>query len=151
MTKIILIQARPASRLESRENLDRALNLLEGCQGQEADLICFPEYFPFSGEQELAAPARGPRAYLVAGLVEHEGRQDYNTATLFDRSGRLLGRQRKHYLGNLECRGFGVQPGGELARMGHRLRPSGIGGVHRILGPTRAGPSVVGPEGGSHR
>ncbi len=111
MAKIILIQALPATRLDSRENLVRALRLLEGCQGQEADLICFPEYFPFFGEQELAAAANHLQAYIIAGLVEETGGQVYNTATLFNRSGRLLGRQRKHNLGNLERRGFGVVPG----------------------------------------
>ncbi len=111
MAKIILIQALPASSLESPENLTRALTLLQGCQGLEADLICFPEYFPFSGEKELAAAAAGLQAHIVAGLVEEAGGQRYNTATLFDRRGRLLGRQRKHTLGNLERRGFGVVPG----------------------------------------
>jgi predicted amidohydrolase len=111
MAKIILIQALPASRLDSRENLTRALTLLQGCQGQEADLICFPEYFPFSGEEELAAAAARLQAYLIAGLVEEAEGARYNTATLFDRRGRLLGRQRKHNVGNLERRGFGVVPG----------------------------------------
>ena len=100
MAKIILIQALPASRLDSRENLTRALTLLQGCQGLEADLICFPEYFPFSGEEELAAAAARLQAHIVAGLVEEAGGKRYNTATLFDRRGRLLGRQRKHTLGN---------------------------------------------------
>jgi predicted amidohydrolase len=111
MAKIILIQALPASRLDSRENLIRALTLLEGCQGQEADLICFPEYFPFRGEEELAAAAARLQTNIVAGLVEEAGGKRYNTATLFDRRGRLLGRQRKHNLGNLERRGFDVVPG----------------------------------------
>jgi predicted amidohydrolase len=111
MAKIILVQALPASRLESRENLTRALTLLQGCQGLEADLICFPEYFPFSGEEELAAAAARLQSYIIAGLVEEAGGRRYNTATLFDRRGRLLGRQRKHTLGNLERRGFGVVPG----------------------------------------
>jgi predicted amidohydrolase len=111
MTKIILIQALPATRLDSRENLARALKLLEGCQGQKADLICFPEYFPFFGEEELAAAAGRLQAYIIAGLVEEAGEESYNTATLFDRGGRLLGRQRKHNLGNLERRSFGVLPG----------------------------------------
>ena len=73
MAKIFLMQALPASRLESPENLARALDLLEGCDGQEADLICFPEYFPFSGEEALAAAASRLQAYIVAGLVEEEG------------------------------------------------------------------------------
>jgi predicted amidohydrolase len=111
MAKIVLIQARPVSHLESRENLVRALDILEDCEGQEADLICFPEYFPFSGEDELAAAAARLKVYIIAGLVEKEGEKAYNTATLFDRSGRLLGRQRKHNLGNLERRGFKVVPG----------------------------------------
>ena len=111
MAKIILIQAQPAARLESRENLVRALKLLEGCQAQKADLICFPEYFPFFGEEELAAAAHRLGAYIVAGLVEREGERVYNTATLFDRRGQLLGRQRKHNMGNLERRGFAVHPG----------------------------------------
>lgn len=111
MAKIILIQALPAPLLDSRENLSRALKLLEACQGQEADLICFPEYFPFTGEAELAAAAARLQTHIVAGLVEEDGGARYNTATLFDRGGRMLGRQRKHNLGNLERLGFGVVPG----------------------------------------
>ena len=111
MAKIILIQALPAPRLDSRENLTRALTLLQGCQEQEADLICFPEYFPFWGEEELAAAAARLQVHIIAGLVEEADGRRYNTATLFDRRGRLLGRQRKHNLGNLERRGFGVVPG----------------------------------------
>lgn len=111
MPKIILIQAQPAPRLDSRENLVRALELLESCRGQKADLICFPEYFPFSGEEELAAAASHLQAYLVAGLVVGEAGRVYNTATLFDRKGQILGRQPKHNLGNLERRGFQVLPG----------------------------------------
>ena len=57
MAKIILIQALPAPRLDSRENLARALTLLQDCQAQEGDLICFPEYFPFWGDEELSAAA----------------------------------------------------------------------------------------------
>ena len=111
MAKIILIQPLPAARLDSRENLVRALALLEDCQGEAADLICFPEYFPFSGEEELASAAARLQSYIVAGLVEETGGHRYNTATLFDRGGRRLGRQRKHNLGNLERRGFQVSPG----------------------------------------
>ena len=109
--KIILLQALPAPQLESPENLSRALSLLARCEGTEADLICFPEYFPFAGEAELSRAARELKAYVVAGLVEEARGKRYNTATLFDRQGRLVGRQRKHTLGNLEARGFGVSPG----------------------------------------
>jgi predicted amidohydrolase len=111
MVRLILVQALPGVHLESLENLDRALRLLEKCLGQGADLICLPEYFPFAGEEELARAARSLEAYLVAGLVETQGGERYNTATLFDRQGNLVGRQRKHNLGDLERRGFGVVPG----------------------------------------
>jgi predicted amidohydrolase len=109
--KILLIQALPAPQLDSSENLERALRLLARCAGQGADLVCFPEYFPFTGDAELGRAARELKAYLVAGLVEEVQGKRYNTATLFDRKGRLVGRQRKRNLGNLEYRGFGVSPG----------------------------------------
>jgi predicted amidohydrolase len=111
MIKILLIQPLPAERLESPENLRRALTLLAQCRGRGADLICFPEYFPFTGEMELAEMARDLEAYIVAGLVAEDQGRRYNTATLFDRRGHLVGRQRKMTLGNLERRGFGVIPG----------------------------------------
>jgi len=79
MAKIILIQALPASPLNSRENLARALTLLQGCQGQEADLICFPEYFPFSGEEELAAA----RPDIVGGIVGFHGDREFVQAIYF--------------------------------------------------------------------
>jgi predicted amidohydrolase len=109
--KIILIQPRPASSLDSPENVQLALKLLEGCRERQADLICFPEYFPFTGEEALSQAARELQSYLVAGLVEERRGRRFNTATLFDRRGRLVGRQRKCTLGNLERRGFGVSPG----------------------------------------
>jgi predicted amidohydrolase len=109
--KIILIQPRPGSQLDSPENVDLALKLLKRCRGEQADLIWFSEYFPFSGDGALAQAARELNAYLVAGLVEESRGHRYNTATLFDRGGNLAGRQRKCTLGNLERRGFGVTPG----------------------------------------
>jgi predicted amidohydrolase len=111
LVKIILIQALPAPRLESRENLDRALKLLGRCRRQPADLICFPEYFPFFGEDELARAARDLGAYVVAGLLEEHQGKSYNSATLFDREGNLAGRQRKVSLGQLERLAFQVVPG----------------------------------------
>lgn len=111
MARIVIIQPCPDSRLDSRENLTRALKLLDRCRDHNADLICFPEYFPFWGEEELAREARRLQAYIVAGLMERAGSTHYNTATLFDRQGNLQGRQRKRNLGNLERRGFDVAPG----------------------------------------
>ena len=111
MVNLLLIQPRPALRLDSPENLRLAQTLLAQCRGRGADLICLPEYFPFHGEAELAQAARDLEAYLVAGLVlEHQGRRQ-NTATLFNRRGELVGRQAKINLSPLERRAYGVTPG----------------------------------------
>ncbi len=111
MVKILLIQPLPASRLDSPENLKLAQSLLARCRGRGADIICFPEYFPFTGETELARAARDLEAYVVAGLVAKDQGHRYNTATLFDRRGNLVGRQRKNTVSALERRGYGVLPG----------------------------------------
>lgn len=87
------------------------MQLLKRCRGEKADLICFPEYFPFHGEKELAKAARGLKSYVVAGLVEESRGVRYNTASQFNRQGKLVGRQRKCLLGALERRGYGVSPG----------------------------------------
>jgi len=57
MATIVLLPALPALRWASRENLAWARKLPEGSQGQEADLTCFPEYFPRLGEDEAATAA----------------------------------------------------------------------------------------------
>src|SRR5659263_664012 len=104
MAKIILIQPLPAPRLDSRENLTRALTLLQDCQEQEADLICFPEYFPFWGEEELAAAAARLQVHIIAGLVEEADGRLYNTATLFERPRHVLRHQQKHTVTTLRPR-----------------------------------------------
>lgn len=111
MVNILIIQPKPVPRMDDPENLRLAQALLAQCRGRGADLICLPEYFPFSGETELAQAARELEAYLVAGLVVEQRGRRYNTATLFDRRGNLVGRQAKLNLGNLERRGFDVTPG----------------------------------------
>jgi predicted amidohydrolase len=93
------------------------LTLLEKCRGEKLDVVCFPEYFPYQGEKELGTAARQLNTYLVAGLVEADGDMLYNTATLFDRSGRLFGRQRKRNLGVLEREQLGITPGDGIFRV----------------------------------
>ena len=90
LVKIILIQPLPVPYLDSPENVERALKLLEGCRGQQADLICFPEYFPFSGDEALAEAARDLNAYLVAGLVEESKGRRRNIVLLHEGFGESL-------------------------------------------------------------
>jgi predicted amidohydrolase len=55
--------------------------------------------------------AKKLHCYIVAGLVEEVGDSRFNTATLFDRSGTIVGRQRKVNLSTMERRYLGIVPG----------------------------------------
>lgn len=114
--RLAMIQPKPYPSFDDPRNLAHAMLLLEKCQGKDLDVICLPEYFPYHGDAELAAMAKRCRAYLIAGLVEREGNRLYNTATLFDRQGHMLGRQRKRNVGVLERERLGISPGDAVFR-----------------------------------
>ena len=114
--RVAIIQPKPYPTFDDPRNLGHALMLLEKCQGEKLDVVCFPEYFPYHGEKELGTAARQLNAYLVAGMVEADGEKLYNTSTLFDRSGRMLGRQRKRNLGVLEREQMGIAAGDGVFR-----------------------------------
>jgi predicted amidohydrolase len=116
MIRVAIIQPKPYPAFDDPHNIGHALMLLEKCRGEHLDLVCFPEYFPYQGEKELGSAARQLNAYLVAGMVEAEGDLLYNTATLFDRSGRIFGRQRKRNLGVLEREKLGISAGDGVFR-----------------------------------
>lgn len=128
--RVALIQPKPYPHRDDPKNLGHALSLLEKCRGEELDVACFPEYFPYLGEEELAAAARRYRTYLIAGLVETEGGKLYNTATLFDRFGRLLGRQRKRCVTALEAKQLGIAPGDGA----FRALPTDFGKIGMLVG-----------------
>ena len=109
--RVAIMQAKPYSAFDDPKNLGHALMLMDRLRGEALDAICFPEYFPFQGEEDLAAAAKRAGAYLIAGLVEEEEGKLYNTATLFDREGRLAGRQRKRNVGAMERDLMGISPG----------------------------------------
>ena len=83
-----IIQAKPYPSFDDPRNIGHALQLMEKCRGEDLDIICLPEYFPFTGERELGAAARKFNSYVIAGLLEEEGGKRYNTATLFNRAER---------------------------------------------------------------
>lgn len=114
--RVALIQPKPYPAMEDPKNIGHALLLLQKFRGEKLDLICMPEYFPFQGDRELAGAARQLKSYLVAGLVEVQGNTYYNTATLFDRDGNILARQRKRHVGQLEREQMGMSPGDGLFR-----------------------------------
>lgn len=108
--RVAIIQPKPYPAYDDPHNIAHALFLLDQCRGKKLDVICFPEYFPFYGEEELSRAAKKLESYIIAGLVEEEDGKFYNTATLFDRSGRILGRQRKRCVGSLERNLFDIAP-----------------------------------------
>jgi predicted amidohydrolase len=114
--RVAIIQPKPYPAFEDPRNIGHAILQMEKLRNEELDVICFPEYFPYHGEKELAASARQYKAYLIAGLVEAEGDHLYNTATLFDPTGRILGRQRKRNVGALERNQLGISPGDGVFR-----------------------------------
>ncbi len=109
--RIAIIQPKPYPGLDDPRNIGHALQLMEKCRGEELDVICFPEYFPIIGEREIGAAARNFNSYVIAGMVESEGGKNYNTATLFNRGGKVMGRQRKFNIGSLERDKFDISPG----------------------------------------
>lgn len=112
-----IIQPKPYPSFEDPRNVGHALQLIEKCRGEELDVICFPEYFPCMGEREIGSAARRFNSYVIAGVIEEEGGKRYNTATLFNRAGRVAGRQRKFNVGVLERGRFGTSPGDGVFRV----------------------------------
>jgi predicted amidohydrolase len=115
--RVAIVQPKPYPTVDDPRNIGHALMLMEKCRGEMLDVICFPEYFPFGGERELASAARQFKSYVLAGLLEKEGDRLYNTASLFDRYGKLIGRQRKVNVGSLERDKLGIHPGESLFRV----------------------------------
>ncbi|MHC1729824.1 MAG: carbon-nitrogen hydrolase family protein [Syntrophobacteraceae bacterium] len=109
--RIAIIQPKPYPSFDDPRNIGHALQLMERCRGEDLDVICFPEYFPFLGEREIGSAARKLSSYVIAGMIEEDGGKRYNTACLFSRSGRLAGRQRKFHIGVLERDKLEISPG----------------------------------------
>ncbi len=114
--RVAIIQPKPYPSFEDPRNIGHALQLMEKCRGEELDIICFPEYFPYLGDREIAGAARQFNSYVLAGMIESEGGKQYNTATLFGRTGKLVGRQRKANIGIVEAEKLGISPGDGIFR-----------------------------------
>lgn len=117
IVRVALIQAKPYAQLEDPRNVGHAIRLLEQCRGKDLDIVCLPEYFPWTGEEILAKAARELCCYIVAGLVEELADKKYGTATLFDRGGLVVGRQRKASPGATEQRYFGISAGDDTFKV----------------------------------
>ncbi|MBA7588993.1 Formamidase [subsurface metagenome] len=126
---------------QSQAHFDKLLGLFDQAGGMGADLVCGPEDMqhiasyglhvdvtdPSTGEmlfKSLVEPVPGPltdriaeiahlhRMYIIAPLFEREGDRVFNTAVIFDRDGRIMGKYRKTVLPVMET--WGVDTGDEF-------------------------------------
>lgn len=112
--KIGIVQPYPVSRsheeLRNGGDVVHALEILETFE-HRADVVCFPELYPCAGEQQLSHKAKELGIYVIAGLIEKTQKGCYNTATIFDRHGGIIGRQRKKYPTLTEVERYGILTG----------------------------------------
>ncbi len=126
MLKVGLVQMAMSSDIT--DNLEKAVRMSEDAASQGADIICLPElfttpYFPREEDPEgkrergkflstipglvtetLSELAKRTGAVVIGGSI-YEATEDglFNTATVFEKDGRMLGRYRKTHIPHDEC------------------------------------------------
>ncbi len=129
--RVAAVQAQPQSvtfqELMDGGDISHALELVDQVVAEETDIICFPELYPARGESELRRKARDVRVSIVCGLREEVGEVAYNTATLIDSGGEIVGRQRKVFPTAIEV-SRGIAPG-----EGYRVFPTPLGNIGMII------------------
>jgi len=105
--------------LTKRQNLKRAEKLLRLAAKRKSDIVCLPECFammqtfkPFAEQAErvpegetstfISRIAKEARMYIIAPIYELRRGKVYNSALLFDRRGKVVGRYLKTHLPNGE-------------------------------------------------
>jgi predicted amidohydrolase len=109
--RVALVQGKPYPDLDDPRNVGHAMRLLDHCREKGVDIACLPACFPWSSGETLTEVARSLQCYLVAGLLEVTGGKRFNTATLFDRRGRLVGQQRQVTVGAAERQHLAIASG----------------------------------------
>jgi len=126
--KVASVNHRPRGLKSAQENLESFAKHIDEAGAQKADIICLPEAMTLigRGSDYLAAAETIPgpsteflgklaakhKSYIVAGLLERDGKAAYNTSVLIDRDGNLAGKYRKICLPRSEYDG-GLAPGSE--------------------------------------
>lgn len=102
-----------APRPPRGDNIERARRLLDVAGERKSDVALLPEIFATKrttnqGEAEvipagpastmMAAAAKKYRMYVIGSIYEQDGGKVYNTAAIFDREGKLLGKYRKNHI-----------------------------------------------------
>ena len=139
--KIATAYYMPKGRGDWARNLEGIAKLTAQAAQQGCDLILFGEGLSVVGSgksyydvaesipgrcsDDLAALARKHRIFLCGGLYERDGDAAYNTAVLFDRTGKQVGKYRKVHLPWPEWVN-GLQPGDEFPVFHTELGAIGI-------------------------
>jgi predicted amidohydrolase len=134
---------RPQGSASSEENARQFCRILELAAKHRPDIVCLPEAINMVGTHlsyvEAAEPIPGPTTkalgevakrlafYVVASLMERDGKCVYNTAVLLGRDGEIVGKYRKVYLPREEVEG-GVTPGD-----GYRVFQTDFGKVGMMI------------------
>ena len=129
MVKVASVNHRPRGLKSAQENLDSFAKWIDEAGVNKADIICLPEAMTLIGRGSdylaSAEPIPGPsteflgklaakhKSYVVAGLLERDGKAAHNTSVLIDREGKLVGKYRKICLPRGEIDG-GLAPGSEF-------------------------------------
>ena len=111
------------------KNIEKVIQMIKESKKQGADLAVLPEMFncPYENEKfieyaeeldesetlnEIAEIAKEENIHVLAGSIpeleidnENESKSIYNTATLFDNKGKLLGKHRKMHLFDIDVKG----------------------------------------------
>ena len=154
MLKVGLVQMAMSS--EVSDNLERAVSMSEEAASKGAEIICLPElfttpYFPREDDPE-GKKERGGFLSTIPGFVTetlsdlamrtgtvviggsiYEAAEDgmYNTATVFDSDGRMMGKYRKTHIPHDEC--FYEQHYFRPGDTGFRVFPTSKGKVSALI------------------
>lgn len=130
---------------EKELNIKRAQELIDEALRQEAKIVCLPEAFATGINwmslrnmaeeipdgnitKRLSKQAKDAEVYIIAGILEKEGSDIYDTAILLDSNGAFLGKHRRRFLWNGE-RGF-ISPGQESSK----CIPTPMGKIGLLIG-----------------
>ncbi len=128
IVRLATVHYQPRAGKMPKEKREQFAPLIAKAAEQKADLVVLPETLTFFGTGltyvDCAEPIPGPSTeyfgelakrhnlYIVAGLIERDGRLVYNTSALVGPDGQLVGKYRKVTLPRGEIEG-GIMPGHE--------------------------------------
>lgn len=94
--KIAVVQAAPQGALYTDKNLPHALKLLDEAAKKEIDIVCFPDGYPSTGENELCKKARDLSLHVIASIAtKSDSQKYYDESVLISSKGEVLGRHKK--------------------------------------------------------